>query len=93
VEAFPAASGAPSHDKIFDRFYRADPARTRNSGGFGLGLAIAQWMVNARSAEINVTSSLNQGSTFIVRFPQFVADPPASSHTEPQESTPILAHT
>jgi two-component system heavy metal sensor histidine kinase CusS len=85
--------GIPSEllHKIFDRFYRADPVRNRNSGGFGLGLAIARWIVDAHAAEINVTSTPNQGSTFTVRFPQYVTDPLASSHTEQQESIEILA--
>ncbi|HWZ51885.1 MAG TPA: ATP-binding protein [Granulicella sp.] len=68
--------------KIFDRFYRADPVRNRNSGGFGLGLAIAQWIVNAHSAEINVTSNLNQGTTFSVRFPQYLTDSPLGYRDE-----------
>ena len=83
----PGSASPPSCiDKIFDRFYRADPVRNRNSGGFGLGLSIAQWIVSAHSAEISVTSSLNQGSTFTVRFPQYFTDPLISSHTEQHEA-------
>jgi two-component system, OmpR family, heavy metal sensor histidine kinase CusS len=64
--------GIPSEQlsRIFDRFYRADSARSRNSGGFGLGLAIAKWISVSHSAEISVTSALNEGSTFVVRFPE-----------------------
>jgi signal transduction histidine kinase len=60
--------------KIFDRFYRADSVRNRNSGGFGLGLSIAKWISAAHAAEITVTSLPNQGSTFIIRFPQWIQD-------------------
>jgi two-component system heavy metal sensor histidine kinase CusS len=86
--------GIPSEflHKIFDRFYRADPVRNRNSGGFGLGLAIARWIVDAHSAEINVTSILTQGSTFTVRFPQYVADSRINSDTEQHASLEIFAN-
>jgi signal transduction histidine kinase len=85
--------GIPSEllDKIFDRFYRADPVRNRTSGGFGLGLAIAKWIVDAHAAEINVTSSLHQGTTFTVRFPQYVTDPIADSPTPQAELIELLA--
>ena len=56
-------------DQIFERFYRADKARQRDSGGTGLGLAIARWIATVHSAEIEVESTLNLGSTFRVRFP------------------------
>ncbi|RZU39273.1 sensor histidine kinase [Edaphobacter modestus] len=59
--------------KIFDRFYRADPVRNRNPGGFGLGLAIAKSVAAAHSAEISVSSVLNRGSTFVVKFPECLA--------------------
>lgn len=58
--------------KIFDRFYRADAVRNRNSGGSGLGLAIAKWIATLHSAEISVISAPNDGSTFTVRFPQYL---------------------
>jgi heavy metal sensor kinase len=58
--------------KIFDRFYRADAVRNRNSGGSGLGLAIAKWITTLHSAEISVMSAPNDGSTFTVRFPQYL---------------------
>lgn len=59
---------------IFDRFWRADRARSRAAerGGFGLGLAIAQWIAHAHGGAINVASRLGRGSTFTVTIP---ADP------------------
>jgi two-component system OmpR family sensor kinase len=54
---------------IFDRFYRADPSRAR-SGGFGLGLPIAQWIAHAHGGRIEATSELGKGSTFTVWLPE-----------------------
>jgi signal transduction histidine kinase len=54
---------------IFDRFYRANRARTREPGGAGLGLAIGQWIAQAHHAEIQVESELGRGSSFKVRLP------------------------
>ncbi len=52
--------------KIFDRFYRTDESRSRATGGFGLGLAIAREMVDAMGGRISVDSSPGQGSRFTV---------------------------
>jgi signal transduction histidine kinase len=56
---------------IFDRFWRADRARSRGAerGGFGLGLAIAQWIAHAHGGTITVASRLGRGSTFTVTIP------------------------
>jgi len=54
---------------IFDRFYRADKARSRDLGGAGLGLSIGRWIANAHGGEIKVESSTPNGTTFLVWFP------------------------
>ncbi|SCZ77184.1 Signal transduction histidine kinase [Acidaminobacter hydrogenoformans DSM 2784] len=63
--------GIPEKDltQIFDRFYRVDRARARATGGSGLGLSIARQIVTLHGGDIQVSSTLNKGSTFIVRLP------------------------
>jgi signal transduction histidine kinase len=56
---------------VFERFWRADRARSRLSerGGFGLGLAISQWIAQAHGGTLTVQSRLHRGSTFTVSLP------------------------
>lgn len=54
---------------IFDRFYRTDSARSRNSGGMGLGLAIAKELILAHGGTIEAHSVLRQGTTVVVKLP------------------------
>jgi signal transduction histidine kinase len=63
--------GIPSEEqeKIFKRFYRVDKSRSRETGGVGLGLSIAEWIVHAHHGRIEVNSELNEGSTFTVHLP------------------------
>jgi len=56
-------------ERIFERFYRVDPARSRETGGTGLGLSIVKHIINKHGGEISVWSSENVGSTFSIRLP------------------------
>lgn len=57
------------HERIFERFYRVDKSRARETGGYGLGLAIAKTIVTQHNGTIHVTSSLEGPTTFSVSLP------------------------
>lgn len=60
---------AENLEKIFERFYRADPSRSRESGGYGLGLAIAKSIVEKHNGRIHAESNLGKDTSFIVKLP------------------------
>lgn len=72
-------------EKIFERFYRVDKARVRETQGAGLGLAIARWIVQQHAGTIRVVSTSGSGATFCVELPLIAAPAraiPASSETD-----------
>ncbi len=64
---------------IWERFYRADPARGRDPGGTGLGLPIARWIVQQHGGEIDIQSTPGHGTRLCVRLPLLRAPVPAAS--------------
>jgi two-component system sensor histidine kinase SenX3 len=76
--------GIPEGDqeRIFERFYRADQARSRRTGGTGLGLAIVKHAVQRHGGEVRLWSRPGRGSTFTIRLPQI--DPPADQVPPPR---------
>jgi two-component system, OmpR family, sensor histidine kinase SenX3 len=66
-------------ERVFERFYRADPARSRATGGTGLGLAIVKHVATNHGGEVDVWSVEGSGSTFTLRLP------PAGEPAEPVE--------
>lgn len=76
---------AEQRERIFERFYRADPARARDTGGTGLGLSIVKHVALDHGGEVTVWSEPGRGSTFTLRIPEAVAtqeDPTRTHHNE-----------
>ena len=71
--------GIPERDRerIFERFYRVDPARSRATGGTGLGLAIVKHVTAAHGGNVTVWSKVGAGSTFTLRLPLYASRRPA----------------
>ncbi|HET9518291.1 MAG TPA: ATP-binding protein [Actinoplanes sp.] len=70
--------GIAPHDveRVFERFYRADQARSRSTGGTGLGLAIVKHIATNHGGRVGVSSTLGDGSTFTLRLPARPLDGP-----------------
>ena len=72
IEVRDTGRGIPAEhrERIFDRFYRVDAARARDSGGLGLGLAISRWAVEAHGGRIELESEEGTGSVFRIVLPR-----------------------
>ena len=76
-----------SHERVFERFYRVDPSRSRSSGGTGLGLAIVRHVVINHQGSIALDSTEGTGSTFTILLPQ--KDPPETNNDLEQADQPL----
>jgi two-component system sensor histidine kinase SenX3 len=86
-------------DRIFERFYRVDPARHRSTGGTGLGLSIVKHVAASHGGEVRVWSVEGQGSTFTFSLPRRASDGPAAPsqlarppYPSPERSPDPLTH-
>ncbi|HJQ01399.1 MAG TPA: ATP-binding protein [Jatrophihabitans sp.] len=72
-------------DRVFERFYRVDPARSRATGGTGLGLAIVKHIATNHGGSVKVWSVVGSGSTFTIRLPlaEVAVEPAVESAVEP----------
>ena len=72
---------AQHHDRIFERFYRVDKGRSRDTGGTGLGLAIVRHVATNHHGEVQVSSQEGEGSTFVLRIPLAAVETDARQET------------
>ncbi|MFI2297036.1 sensor histidine kinase [Isoptericola sp. NPDC019571] len=77
---------ADEHDRVFERFYRVDPARSRDTGGTGLGLSIVKHVAADHGGDVQIWSEPGKGSTFTLRIP--AADVPQELAQGDPELTP-----
>ena len=80
---------APEHQtRVFERFFRADPARSRVTGGTGLGLAIVKHAAANHGGRAVLISELGVGSTFSLRLPRYKEPAPADEKRPPRKAKP-----
>jgi signal transduction histidine kinase len=91
LEVVDEGPGIPAEEatRVFERFYRADSARSSRDGGSGLGLAIAQWIVELHGGDIRVAANEPHGCRMVVRIPgRIELHEPAPSSAPPAASPP-----
>ena len=76
--------GPEERERVFERFYRVDPARSRVTGGTGLGLSIVKHVAAGHGGDVRLWSQVGQGSTFTLRLPRA----PAAAEHVVEEETP-----
>jgi two-component system sensor histidine kinase SenX3 len=79
-------------DRIFERFYRIDPARHRSTGGTGLGLSIVKHVAASHGGEVRVWSVEGQGSTFTLSLPRRAVDGPVVAPAPALRSTDVPSY-
>lgn len=77
-----AGISAEHQKRIFERFFRADPSRSRETGGTGLGLSIVKHVAKIHRGEVKLFSQVGVGSTFTLRIPLATASDPATGTIE-----------
>ncbi len=90
IEVADSGIGIPEGDldRVFERFYRVDPARSRQTGGTGLGLSIVRNAVVAHGGEVAVRSTEGVGSVFTLRLPNEPTTTPSPNETPGPNETP-----
>ena len=73
-----AGISAENQDRVFERFYRIDPSRSRETGGTGLGLSIVKHVAKIHRGDVKLFSQLGVGSTFTIRIPLATAADPVT---------------
>jgi two-component system sensor histidine kinase SenX3 len=82
-----------AQERVFERFYRVDPARSRDTGGTGLGLSIVKHVAADHGGEVSVWSRPGKGSTFTLRIPAAHVPPAAPAHPPATPPTALPAST